>query len=152
MKFEVIFVGKTSEKYLSQGIVHYLHKLNHYIGAEIKIISVSKIRTQTIIDEAESILKNISSRDFVVLLDEKGSQFSSDGLSVQIQKWMNQSYKKVVFIVGGTFGVEERIIKRADLIWSLSKLTFTHQMVRLILLEQLYRAMTILKGEGYHHE
>jgi 23S rRNA (pseudouridine1915-N3)-methyltransferase len=152
VKFEILFIGKTTEKYLTQGIVLYLEKLNHYIGTEVKIIPASKNKTRGTADESEAILKTFSSRDFIVLLDEKGTEQTSENLSNRIQNWMNVSYKKVVFIVGGAYGVDERIRQRADFIWSLSKLTFTHQMVRLILLEQLYRAMTILKGEGYHHE
>jgi 23S rRNA (pseudouridine1915-N3)-methyltransferase len=152
MKFELIFIGKTQEKYLEQGIVFYLDKLNHYIGTEVKITAPAKTKNQATISESDSILKNISPKDFIVLLDEKGSQLSSEALSMQIQKWMNFSYKKVVFIVGGAFGVDERIKTRANFTWSISKLTFTHQMVRLILLEQLYRAMTILNGESYHHD
>jgi 23S rRNA (pseudouridine1915-N3)-methyltransferase len=148
MKFELIFVGKTTEKYLTEGIDIYLKKLKYYVPADIVIVNS---KSSSADDEANAIVKKISSNDFLILLDEKGRQLDSSTLSKQIQKWMNQSYKKIVFITGGAYGVNDSLRKRANFIWSLSDLTFTHQMVRLLLTEQLYRAMTILKGEAYHH-
>ena len=102
--------------------------------------------------EAELILAKISNTDFVVLLDENGKEFSSVQFSNELNKWMNQSISKVVFVIGGPYGFDEQIYKRANLKISLSKLTFSHQMVRLFFTEQLYRAFSILKGEPYHHE
>ena|SRR3569832_390174 len=151
MKFELIFVGKTREKFLQQGIETYLGKLNHYISAEIVTVPVAKSRDQKN-EESNTIMKRIASNEVMVLLDEKGKRFTSVDLSVEIQKWMNQSVKKIVFVTGGAYGVNDLAKRRANYVWSLSKLTFTHEMVRLILLEQLYRAMTIIKGEAYHHE
>jgi 23S rRNA (pseudouridine1915-N3)-methyltransferase len=101
--------------------------------------------------EAELILAKISNTDFVVLLDENGKEFSSVQFSNELNKWMNQSISKVVFVIGGPYGFDEQIYKRANLKISLSKLTFSHQMVRLFFTEQLYRAFSILKGEPYHH-
>jgi len=150
MKLELVFVGKTSERFLAEGIDLYLKKLQHYLPTEILIIPPAKINAPSI--ESENILKRITPKDLVVLLDETGKQFSSVDLSKQMQKWMNQSLKKIVFITGGAYGVDEAIKRRADFIWSFSKLTFTHQMIRLMLVEQLYRAMTIIRGESYHHE
>jgi 23S rRNA (pseudouridine1915-N3)-methyltransferase len=152
MKFELIFVGKTSEKFLSEGIKNYIDKLEHYIHVEITTIPVSNQAIQSKDQVAREISKRLTSRDFIVLLDEKGKQLNSVDLSLQIQHWMNQSYKKIVFITGGAFGVSDEVKKRANFICSFSQLTFTHQMIRLLLLEQLYRSMTILKGESYHHK
>ena len=151
MKLKLIFVGKTTDKFLQEGIELYLQKLKHYLLVDVLVIPSGKNRVQIKNEESDNILKHISSKDFVVLLDEKGKDLSSIDLSIQMQKWMNQSYKKVVFITGGAFGVDDRVRKRADFVWSFSHLTFTHQMIRPMLLEQLYRAMTILKGESYHH-
>jgi 23S rRNA (pseudouridine1915-N3)-methyltransferase len=152
VKFELIFVGKTSEKFLTEGIDSYFRKLKYFIPLEIITISPSKSKTALSHIESEEIFKHITPKDFIILLDEKGKQLDSVRLSGQIQKWMNQSLKKIVFITGGAYGVDESVKERADYIWALSDLTFTHQMVRLILLEQLYRAMTIIKGTSYHHE
>jgi 23S rRNA (pseudouridine1915-N3)-methyltransferase len=148
MKFELVFVGKTTEKHLAEGIEIYMQKLKHYISSGIITIHV---KSSSVDEEAIAVMKVITSKDFVILLDEKGKQFDSVALSKQIQKWMNLSYKKIILITGGAFGVSDILKKRADFTISLSDLTFTHQMVRLLLVEQLYRAMTILKGESYHH-
>jgi 23S rRNA (pseudouridine1915-N3)-methyltransferase len=148
MRFELVFVGKTTEKYLAEGLDIYIKKLKYYMPSDIIIVHS---KTSSVDNEAEIILKGITSKDFVILLDEKGKKLDSVMLSKEIQKWMNQSYKKIVFITGGAYGVNMHVRKRADFIWSLSDLTFTHQMIRLLLSEQLYRAMTILKGESYHH-
>jgi 23S rRNA (pseudouridine1915-N3)-methyltransferase len=152
MKIELLFVGKTSERFLTEGIEIYSEKLKHYLQVEIIIIPSSKAKARTKGEESEVILRRINPRDYVVLLDESGNQLSSVDLSKQIQKWMNQSFKKIVIITGGAYGVDQSLMKRADFLWSFSQLTFTHQMIRLILLEQLYRAMTIIKGESYHHD
>ena len=148
MRFELVFVGKTTEKYLAEGIEIYMKKLKHYIPSDIVTIQT---KTSSAVEEADAILKVLGAKDFIILLDEKGKKLESVMLSKQIQKWMNQSTKKIVFVIGGAYGVNEAIRKRADFVLSLSDLTFTHQMVRLLLVEQLYRAMTILKGESYHH-
>jgi 23S rRNA (pseudouridine1915-N3)-methyltransferase len=154
MKFEFIFIGKTSDNNLEAGIENYLGKLQHYISSKVIVINssrekdVRKMKTQ----EGKEILKLISPRDFVILLDEKGTQFSSTGLAEKIQKEMNRSVPKIIFVIGGAFGVDAVVKERSDLILSFSKLTFTHRMIRLLLAEQVYRAMTILRGESYHHE
>jgi 23S rRNA (pseudouridine1915-N3)-methyltransferase len=153
MKFEIIFVGKTSDKNLESGIEIYLKKIGHYVSA--KAIVVNALRETNPVklkmQEGKEILKHISSGDFVVLLDEGGEQLSSIGLAKFIQKQMNRSVSKIFFVTGGAFGVDETVKERANFVWSFSKLTFTHQMIRLLLTEQLYRAMTILRGESYHH-
>jgi 23S rRNA (pseudouridine1915-N3)-methyltransferase len=152
MKIELLFVGKTSERFLTEGIEIYSEKLKHYLQVEIIIIPPSKAKARSKGEESEAILRRINPGDYVVLLDESGDQLSSVDLSKQIQKWMNQSFKKIVIITGGAYGVDQSLLKRADFLWSFSQLTFTHQMIRLVLLEQLYRAMTIIKGESYHHD
>jgi 23S rRNA (pseudouridine1915-N3)-methyltransferase len=154
MKFEFFFIGKTSEGYLAEGIERYQKKLVFYMNTEIKIIpaSTEKNKTKALKEEAGKILKLISASDLVIVLDENGKQFSSVDLSKEIQRTMNQSYSKIVFIVGSAYGIDDSLKMRANQMLSFSKFTFTHQMIRLLLLEQIYRAMTILKGESYHHE
>jgi 23S rRNA (pseudouridine1915-N3)-methyltransferase len=154
MKFEFYFIGKTTEPHLSLGIENYSRKLVYYMNTEFKIIPVAaeKNKAKALREEADKILNKISSHDFVVALDEKGKQFSSVELSKEFQKVMNQSFSKIIFITGSAYGLDEAVKKRANMVLSFSKFTFTHQMIRLILVEQVYRAMTILKGESYHHE
>lgn len=154
MKFEFFFIGKTLEGYLAEGIERYQKKLVFYMKTEIKIIpaSTEKNKTKALKDEAEKILKVISANDLVIVLDENGKQFSSVDLSKEIQRAMNQSPSKIIFIVGSAYGIDDSLKKRANLMLSFSKFTFTHQMIRLMLIEQIYRSMTILKGESYHHE
>jgi 23S rRNA (pseudouridine1915-N3)-methyltransferase len=103
-------------------------------------------------EEEKSILSKIKQGDFLVVLDEKGEELGSRQLAVKIQKWMERGVGRIVFIIGGAFGISPELKKRTDFIFSVSKLTFTHQMVRLILVEQIYRSMTILRNEGYHHD
>jgi len=154
MKFEFFFIGKTAESYLAEGIDRYRKKLVFYMNSEIKIIPISteKNITKALKIEAEKIFKLISPSDLVIVLDENGSQFSSIGLSKELQNAMNRSYLKIIFVVGSAYGIDESLKNRANMILSFSKFTLTHQMIRLLLLEQVYRAMTILKGESYHHE
>jgi len=154
MKFEFYFIGKTSEKYLSSGIETYYTKLGHYMKSEIKVIpgSTEKKKSKALRDESVRILKMISNNDFVIILDEHGKLLSSPELSKEIQAIMNKSFSRIVFITGSAYGIDGELKKRANLLLSFSKFTFTHQMIRLLLLEQVYRAMTILKGESYHHE
>lgn len=154
MKFEFYFIGKTTESYLAQGIDGYCRKLEHYMNTLIKIVPVSanKNKVKAMQEEAEIMMKSISGNDFVIVLDEKGKQFSSIELSNEFQKIMNQSFSKIVFIVGNAYGIDAGLKKRANVVLSFSKLTFTHQMIRLLLVEQVYRAMTIWKGESYHHD
>ncbi|MEO8085517.1 MAG: 23S rRNA (pseudouridine(1915)-N(3))-methyltransferase RlmH [Bacteroidota bacterium] len=154
MKFEFYFIGKTSENYLSTGIESYHGKLVYYMNTEIKTIPVSreKNKTKALKEESVKILKAIAVHDFVIVLDEVGKSFSSVELSKEIQQVMNKSFSKIIFVVGSAYGIDADLKKRANMILSFSKFTFTHQMIRLMLLEQVYRAMTILKGESYHHE
>jgi 23S rRNA (pseudouridine1915-N3)-methyltransferase len=157
MNFRLVLIGKTDEPWLKQGIEEYLKRLKHYISFDI--IELAQIKNSKNIEQAvlkkkegELILNSLTPSDIVVLLDEKGKLFTSTELSAQVQQFLNTGQKRLVFVVGGAFGFSDEVYERANMKLSLSKMTFSHQMVRLIFVEQLYRAMTILKGEKYHHE
>ena len=154
MKLLLLFIGKTSENYLKEGIDIYLKRLSNYISVTTAVIPVSssKDKNKSLSDEGKNLQSKLLPGDFVVVLDENGTLIGSRQLASMCQKWMLQSIGRVVFIIGGPFGISKAIKETAKYSLSLSKFTFTHQMVRLILVEQLYRAMTILKNEGYHHD
>jgi 23S rRNA (pseudouridine1915-N3)-methyltransferase len=157
MKISLIAVGKTEDKYLIEGIEKYLNRLKHYIGFSLNIIPELK-NTKNLTEaqqkgkEAELILKQLNNSDVLVLLDEKGKKYTSVQFSQYINKQMIGSVQNLVFVIGGPYGFDESIYKRANSSVSLSEMTFSHQMVRLFFVEQLYRAFTILKNEPYHHE
>jgi 23S rRNA (pseudouridine1915-N3)-methyltransferase len=156
MKVKLIVIGKTDSKYLIEGIAEYQKRLKHYLPADFIIIPDIKNTKNLSEDqqkkkEGELILGQIQQGDFVVLLDENGKQYSSLEFSKFIQKQMVAGLKNMIFVIGGPYGFSDGVYNRANFKLSLSKLTFSHQMVRLIFWEQLYRAMTILKGEPYHH-
>ena len=156
MKIKVLWLGKTKNKSVKEIIEEYEGRLKKYASfsiQEIKEIKFGKIKPEEIRKkEAEQILELIDIADYVVLLDERGRQMNSMELSQWIQHKMNISISRVVFVIAGAWGAHDLIKERADYKWSLSKLTFTHEMARIILLEQLYRAQTILKGEKYHNQ
>ncbi|MBB2147033.1 23S rRNA (pseudouridine(1915)-N(3))-methyltransferase RlmH [Pedobacter sp. LMG 31464] len=156
MKITLIAVGKTEDKYLIEGIEKYLNRLKHYINFTILIIpDIKKTKNLTEAQqknkEAEFISKQLNPTDVVVLLDEKGKKHSSVSFATYLNKQMIGSVQNLVFIIGGPYGFDESIYKRANSSVSLSDMTFSHQMVRLFFVEQLYRAFTILKNEPYHH-
>ena len=156
MKIKLLLTGKTKDSYIQEGFVSYIKRINHYIGIETIIIpdlknSSGMVASIVIEKEAESQLKCIETADYLVLLDEKGKEFSSVDFSVFIQQRMNAGIKNLCFLVGGPYGFSEKIYSRANQKLSLSKMTFSHQLVRIIFAEQLYRAFTILKNEPYHH-
>jgi 23S rRNA (pseudouridine1915-N3)-methyltransferase len=156
MKISLLCISKTTEAYLQEGIRIYENRLQHYCKyqrLEIPDLKNSKNLSfeQQKQKEAELILAKISPSDFVVLLDENGKELDSVQFSKELNKWMNQSTAHVVFVIGGPYGFHASIYERANLKLSLSKLTFSHQMVRLFFTEQLYRAFSILRGEPYHH-
>ncbi len=156
MRLTLLCISKTTEKYLLEGMAIYENRLQHYCKfqrIEIPDLKNSKNLSfdQQKQKEAELILAKISNTDFVVLLDENGKEFSSVQFSNELNKWMNQSITSVVFVIGGPYGFDKSVYDRANLKISLSRLTFSHQMVRLFFTEQLYRALSILKGEPYHH-
>jgi len=155
MKVEMVFVGKTTEQYMKDGVNEYLKRLKHYIHVEVIIVEPSGFEPGSVLksleSEGERILKKIGNRDFVALLDERGKTFSSKELAQFIANKADEGISKLVIIVGGAYGVSENVKKRANVCISFSNFTFTHQMIRLLLVEQFYRAMTIIKRESYHH-
>jgi len=157
MKITLLVIGKTEDKYLKEGIEKYLKRLKHYIKFDLVEIPELKNTKNLSEDqqkskEAELLGKHLNSQDHVVLLDERGLEFSSIQFSAFINKKMLGSVQNLVFIVGGPYGFDAVLQSIAKDKISLSKMTFSHQMVRLFFVEQLYRAFSILKGEPYHHE
>ncbi len=156
MKIKLITIGKTDEIYLNEGIDKYIARLKHYIDYELKEIPDVKMGKKLNINlqkemEGKEILKQISKLDFVVLLDEKGKEFNSVDFSQFIQKRLNTGMN-LIFIIGGPFGFSKEVYEQSNMKIGLSQMTFSHQMIRLFFVEQLYRSFTILKGEKYHHQ
>ena len=156
MKIAFWQIGKTKETYLKTGEDHYIKRLGHYMNFESKVFSDIKNGGKLKVEdlkkaEAKMILDQIQKSDHLILLDEKGKQFSSVAFSQLNQKLFNSGAKRIIYLVGGAFGFHESLYERADRKIALSPMTFTHQMVRLFFLEQLYRAMTIIKNEPYHN-
>jgi 23S rRNA (pseudouridine1915-N3)-methyltransferase len=156
MKVKILMVGKTQERYIDEGFNLYKKRISHYLSFEEKTIAGLK-KTKNLSPsevkslEGELILKNLKSTDTAVLLDENGKTLDSVGFADFVQKQMNAGAKQLVFVVGGAFGFSDEVYQRADYKVSLSKMTFSHQIIRLIFAEQFYRAMTILKNEPYHN-
>ncbi|TRX66374.1 23S rRNA (pseudouridine(1915)-N(3))-methyltransferase RlmH [Carboxylicivirga sp. M1479] len=157
MKIILLVIGKTDDAYLKTGIEKFEKRLKHYLPYEMKVIpdlkktknlSTSQQKTQ----EGQLIVQNFNPGDFFVLLDENGKNYSSIEFSKMIEQRMVSGLKRLVFVIGGPYGFSDEVYAKAHSKISLSKMTFSHQMVRLIFTEQLYRAMTILKNEPYHHE
>ena len=157
MKISLLVIGKTDAGYFVDAIREYENRLGHYIPFEMQVIpdiknSKNLTEDQQKDKEGELILKNLQAGDYVVLLDERGKEFSSLQFATYIEKKTHTVAKRLVFIIGGPYGFAEMIYNKASEKISLSKMTFSHQMIRLIFVEQLYRAMTILNNEPYHHE
>ena len=157
MKIELFVVGKTNHNYLSPGIQGYLKRINRYIQFSIRCISDAKntknlSQQQQKNAEGQNILVAIDNSDYVVLLDEHGKEYKSIEFASLIDKKMQTVAKRLVFVVGGPYGFSEDVYKRANEKISLSKMTFPHDLIRLIFVEQLYRAFSILNHEPYHHE
>ncbi|MGX8697029.1 MAG: 23S rRNA (pseudouridine(1915)-N(3))-methyltransferase RlmH [Prevotella sp.] len=157
MKGVLIVVGKTTDKRFEAIIQEYVERISHYIPFAVEIIPELKntkglSQNEQKEREGEQILRSLQAGDYVVLLDEHGSERSSMDFAAWIQKKMSAGPKRLVFIVGGPYGFSESIHKRGNEEVSLSKMTLSHQMVRMFFVEQIYRAMTILNGEPYHHE
>lgn len=157
MKIALLTVGKTDVNWVKQGLDIYVSRLKHYIPFSIteipelkNVSSLSKDQIKT--KEGELILKNIRPTDDVILLDEHGKQYSSVEFATLLQNKINYEGKDIVFVIGGAYGFSESVYNRANSKISLSKMTFSHQMVRAIFAEQIYRAFTIMKGEPYHHQ
>ncbi len=157
MEIELLAVGKTTIRFVIDGIEEYTRRLKHYIPYSIRTIpdikNTSKMdQAKQKEEEGKKILEAVSNSDYVVLLDERGKQYSSMEFSAFIEKQMVAGRRKVIFVVGGPYGFSKAVYDRADSLLSLSKMTFNHEMVRLFFTEQVYRAMTITRGEPYHHE
>lgn len=157
MVVELIVVGRTTDKYIETGITEYVKRLGHYIRFSIHVIPELKgaknMRQEQIKQaEGEFILARIVGSDRMVLLDDKGLQPCSMEFSRWMQGSINRGTRRLVFVVGGAYGFSDQVYDRADEKLSLSRMTFSHQMVRLVFVEQLYRAMTILRNEPYHHQ
>ena len=156
MTIKLLVIGKTDSKPLKALISEYEKRLKHYVCFELETIADIKnvknlSETQQKNKEAEQVLKNIGATDIMVLLDEHGKQFSSVEFSKYLQKKMNSGIKRLVIVIGGPYGFSDSVYKKAQEKISLSKMTFSHQMVRLFVVEQIYRAFTILRNEPYHH-
>lgn len=152
MRISLFSVGKPHEAYVRAGIEDFTGRIGHYFPCEWKILAPAKNMVTAKKQEAETILNALNKEDYVVLLDERGKQWTSEQLSVFVQTRANDSCRHLVFVIGGAFGVDASVQARAQYTWSLSHLVFPHQLVRLILSEQIYRACTILRNEKYHHQ
>jgi 23S rRNA (pseudouridine1915-N3)-methyltransferase len=157
MKIKLYCIGKTNLDFVDEGIRLYQNRITHFIDFEIiylpdikntKNMPVSELKKK----EGLSILKNILSNDFLCLLDENGLTHSSEIFAKLLEKKIDQATKSMVFVIGGAYGFSEEMYQKADLKLSLSKMTFSHQIIRLIFMEQLYRAFTIIKGIPYHNQ
>lgn len=156
MKIIIILTGKTDIDIVKTGWDDYFGRIKRYVSCELMVIPALKnaknipVEQQKLL-EGKQILTHISGSDYVVLLDESGTTFSSQEFSIYLQQRMNSGIKNLIFIVGGPYGFSADVYQRADFRLSLSKMTFTHQMIRLLFIEQLYRAFTIINNESYHH-
>jgi 23S rRNA (pseudouridine1915-N3)-methyltransferase len=156
MKICFCSIGKGHEEYVKKGIDDFTERIGHYYPVSWKILPSSKHTSNTPIatikeQEAKLALTHLSKQDYLVLLDEHGQQLSSENVANFIQRSTNNRVKNLVFFIGGAYGVADELWQRANFQWSLSTLVFPHQLTRLILAEQVYRACTILKNEKYHH-
>jgi 23S rRNA (pseudouridine1915-N3)-methyltransferase len=156
MKIKVLHIGPTDVPFVRQGIEHYLQRLVHYARVEMICLPETKpgkgvSPNQQKEMEGQSIINRLSGDDMAVLLDERGKRMTSAGFSVYLQKCMNRGVRNLTFITGGAYGFSDEVYNRVPEKISLSEMTFPHQLIRIIFLEQLYRAFTILKGEPYHH-
>lgn len=156
MKLQFLSIGKPHEAYIKPGVDDFTGRINKYFTVDWQIIALPKnaavlkepeLKKQ----EAKVVLQLLQKEDVLILLDERGKQFTSLEVAQLIQQQANESAKRLVFLIGGAFGVDEEVKKRANITWSLSKLVFPHMLVRLILAEQVYRACSILRNEKYHH-
>lgn len=157
MQIKLLAVGKTDHSAIQSLIEEYIKRVNFYIKFDLEIIldlKNTKNISETIQKEKEGelILKKISNSDDLILLDENGKQFGSMDFSDFIQKKMNSGLKQLIFVIGGPYGFSDAVYQRANGKLSLSKMTFSHQMVRVFFIEQIYRAFTILRNEPYHHQ
>jgi len=156
MKLQFWTIGKAHEPYVKEGVEMFTKRIGNYYPVDWNIIAPPKnaavlSEVDLKIKEGEIILASLQKDDFLVLLEERGKQINSEGLATFLQLRANESVKNVIFLIGGAYGVSEAVMQRANYKWSLSQLVFPHQLVRLILAEQVYRACSINRNEKYHH-
>jgi 23S rRNA (pseudouridine1915-N3)-methyltransferase len=156
MKIHFWSIGKPHEEYVKEGVEDFSKRISKYYPLEWRLLPPAKQTINSTTEEikkleAQSILNALHKDDYLALLDERGKQFTSPELASFIEQRANSSVKQLVFLIGGAFGVDAAVAQRASLTWSLSKLVFPHQLTRLILAEQVYRACTIIRNEKYHH-
>lgn len=156
MKIQFWSVGKTHESYVREGIEVFTKRIRHYFPVEWVLISPPKLSPSSSVDqikkaEGEMLFARLQKDDYLIALDENGSAWSSPQLANFIQGKANEGKRNLIFLIGGAYGIDEAVMQRANEKWSLSKLVFPHQLVRLILAEQIYRACTIIRNEKYHH-
>ena len=153
MKHEIVFLGKTKDSFIQQGIDEYQSRLKHYTNLQITTLkdkNSSKSTSQLIENQGKQLLNSVVPGAIVVALDSRGQQFTSEKFSKKIVNWEDSGVRQVSYLIGGPDGISDEILKVAQLVLSFSKMTFTHDMVRMILVEQVYRAYTIKNGEKYH--
>lgn len=156
MNVEIWSLGKENDAFIDEGVRHYLQKTRPYNPVELIILPLPKRTASTDVDrirqaEEEIIMKRLQPQHYLILLDERGKMLNSIQWSQQMQQCMNQGLKTLVILIGGAYGVSDGVKKRANQVWSLSGLVFPHQLVRLIVAEQVYRAFSILNNSPYHH-
>jgi 23S rRNA (pseudouridine1915-N3)-methyltransferase len=157
MKIVLLQTGKTSEKYINEGVTNFAVRLQKYSVFEIVTLpDIRNTRSMPVKEqkarEGEKIVQFLRNDDYIVVLDENGKEFTTVEFSEKLEKIFMMQKKRIVFVIGGAYGFSEEVFGKADLRLSLSRMTFSHQVVRLLFMEQLYRVFTVLKGEPYHHE
>jgi 23S rRNA (pseudouridine1915-N3)-methyltransferase len=157
MKLSLYNIGKTDSNYIKEGLADYSKRISHFV--DFSVVDIPEIKQKKNLSpeiikhkEGELLLRYLSKTDIIILLDENGAEYKSRGFSDWLNKLINQGNKQVSFVTGGAYGFSEEVLKIAHFKISLSKLTFTHQLVRLVFVEQLYRAFTIIKGMPYHND
>ena len=157
MKIQLIIIGKTNQNFVQQGLIEFRSRLEHYYPFEIETIQDIKNTKQLSVEqlkekEGEKFLQSFQPGDYIVLLDERGKEFTSVEFAGYIEKKAHTGSKRLVFVIGGAYGFSPAVYEAAHEKIALSKMTFPHQLIRLVFIEQLYRAMTILNNEPYHHQ
>ena len=154
MRIELFFVGKTKESYLASGIDDFQKRLKRYAEVDIRVCKdvkpASKPDQQVKREEGQVLLSHLDKKTFLVVLDPGGRELSSEELAEHLGNWQDSGRRHISIVLGGALGLDEEVLTRADLVVSLSRMTFTHEMARLIIMEQLYRAFNIRAGSGYH--
>jgi 23S rRNA (pseudouridine1915-N3)-methyltransferase len=152
MEITILMIPKTSEKFIAEGIHYYLQKARPYVKIQVmELNAVASKGTDSKKEEGRLIMKKINDKDYLCLLDEQGSLYDSPGFASHLQRIFNTGVKRVVFVIGGAYGFSEELKARADSMISLSPLTFSHQLARIVFAEQLFRALNIMHGGKYHH-